>query len=130
MSRNSKTAFQIGAESLGKILHPRKHTQAVDDNIKNSRAFLESFTGALSRAAILLGDDASDELRMLIAEAKCSDPMSNEETASSEETLSSLVLQIESSADNGECRDDLISRARKYLAIRNQSCLRGKKVRR
>ena len=126
MSSNSKTAFQIGAESLGKILHPRKHTQAVDDNIKNSRIFLERFISLLIRAEILLGADASAELHMLIAEAKNSDPMSNDATAASEETLSELVSQIESCADNGECRNDLISKARKYLAIRNHSCLQGK----
>lgn len=126
MSNNSNTAFQLGVDALGKTLHPRKHTQAVNDKIKNSCIFHERFISSLTRIEILLGDDASEELHTLISEAKSSDPMSNDATTTSEETLTELVLQIESFADNGECRDDLITKARKHLAIRNHSCLQGK----
>ena len=126
MGTDSKTAFQLGTESLGKILHPRKHTDKVDSNIKSTRAFLETLNLSLGRSIVYLGDSASSELLSLVDEARFSDPISCEACSDSEALLENVASQIESAAENGICDNELVSKARKYLAVRNQACQLGK----
>lgn len=126
MGSNSKTAFQLGIESLGTIVHPWKHTETTDLNLANECSFLGRFKNALEYSAALLGDSASSELTALVDEAKYSDPVSNEECSAIEAALEGLASEIASGAENGACNDELIIKARKSLAARNQTCLFGK----
>lgn len=126
MGTDSKTAFQLGTESLGKILHPRKHTEKINADINGSRAFLETFNLSLGRSIVYLGDSASSELLSLVDEARFSDPISCEACSDSEALLEDVASQIESAAENGICDSELVSKARKYLAVRNQACQLGK----
>lgn len=126
MRTDSKTAFQLGAESLGKAFHPRRHTGSVGRNIDDARAFLDAFNLSLARSAVLLGAAASEEFAGLVDEARFSDPMSNDACRDTESVLEDLATKIETAAAAGTCDDELVSKAHKYLSVRNKICQQGK----
>lgn len=126
MGTNSKTTFQLGIESLGKALHPRRHTESVGGNIENARVFLDAFNLSLARSSALLDDAASDEFIKLMDEARFSDPIGNEACRDAESLLEDLAAQIEAAAEAGTCDEGLVSKARRHLAIRNKVCQQGK----
>lgn len=127
MSDNSKTAFQIGAESLGKIVHPRKHTQGVDANQETSLAFHKEFMACLEKAKASLGSEVSEDFSSLIEEARFSDPVGNELSASSEQQLLVLAYEVQDKSVKGEAvADDGVIKMRRLLAIRNSECMQGK----
>lgn len=126
MTDNSKTAFQIGAEALGKMVHPRAHTQRVNTESTSKLKFLELFTATIESACISLGDKNSAALNKLLDEARFSDPISTEETANIEAELIELGNKINQASATGDAPEDLIERARKLLAVRNRICLNSK----
>ena len=126
MADNSKTAFQIGTESLGKMVHPRVHTQRVNAESKSKLKFLELFMATIESACIALGDKNSAALNKLLDEARFSDPVSTEEAAGIEDELIELGNKINQASAMGDASEDLIERARKLLAVRNRTCLNSK----
>lgn len=126
MSDNSKSVFQVGSESLGKILRPRKHSQSANDALEDRLRFMNDFNAALSRIRILLGEKQSENLALLAEEARYSDPVSCEASREAEEKLLNLIEHIEAEANSGRCSDKTIGNARECLAIRNKYCQQGK----
>lgn len=126
MSDTSRTVFQIGAESLGKAIHPRKHTRTVDDKIETQGSFLATFNASLERSRILIGDKAETGFLSLCDEAKYSDPISSAGTKEIENRLLALISELEKAISEDSDTRDLISEIRKRLAIRNHACMSSK----
>ena len=124
---NAKTAFQLGADSLSRIIHPRKHSQAVDERINGNCSFLEAFNSKIERAAVLSEEDSQDVFSALLQEIKFSDPISVAEAVEDEKRLLVLADELLLAVENGEAvTDELIEKARKLLLIRNKTCKQAK----
>lgn len=127
MGDNSKTIFQLGLDSLGKIAHPRKHSADVDSKNRESQQFLKAFITSLETSAALLGEKAPEELTLLIDESKYSDPVSSEATKDIESKIAALAQDIATFEANSDTTiEDLAGQARKLLAVRNAHLLNSK----
>lgn len=125
MTSNSGTIFQIGTESLGKIIHPFKHVRNIENKLNNNQEFHRSFCESLMHAKILLSSKAPDSLLELCEEAKYSALMSVSSSLEVENRLTELAQQIINDAMEDLSFEDTIETTRKYLAIRNQICEQG-----
>ena len=126
-NQNDRTAFQLGADALSKIIHPRRHSKAVEGTIADNRAFLQAFKTKIERAATMSGGESKAALSSLLDDAKFSDPISVAETEEDESMLISLADDFLSQAEKGEViTAESIDRAKKILSIRNKTCKRSK----
>ena len=124
---NDKTAFQLGADSLSKIIHPRNHSQAVDERINDNRNFLETFRSKIERAAALSGESSRDFFSALLQEIKFSDPISVVEVVEDEKHLLTLAEELLFAVENDEkVSEESIEKTRKLLLVRNKACKQAK----
>lgn len=122
MSNNSKTLFQIGMDSARTIIHPRKHTERVAENMKAAQGAFASARAALDRALVVAGDAAPADLESLCESMRFSDPMGTAETAEAEQELLKLASDIEHAAISGSIPLELIRQAIRQLSLRNLMC--------
>lgn len=124
---NDKTAFQIGADAVSKIVHPRRHSQAVNEAIVTGRNFLDEFKAMVSRAYALADVDSQKALEGLMDDIKYSDPVSVAEAAYDEEELLSIAEQLITAIDDGSgIQEELVTRLRSLLRVRNNTCKSAK----
>ena len=127
VKKNDKTAFQLGTDSLSKIVHPRKHSQTVDASIEANREFLDEFKSIVERAKTLSDGEQQTRLSLLLDEIRLSDPISVEEASGDEEALITLATDLLAAVENDdEIPLKSIEKARKLLAARNTTCKMAK----
>lgn len=127
MDDSSKTVFQLGADSLGTILHPRQHSQAVSTQTDESQVFLKRFRSSLKKTSAYLGENTPEELIGLIEDARFSDPVGNVRTVSVEHSLCVLAKDMERTAEQGKpIPSETIKKTRRLLEVREIKCLDGK----
>ena len=126
MDDSSKTVFQLGADSLGAILHPRQHVRTVSSERTNRTTFLKEMSSVLEHISLFTNDKDTDEISKLLNEIEYSDPTSNEGTEELEQSLRSLLREMSSRAESGQPLEALPEKAMTLLAARNEICLRNK----
>lgn len=127
MTVNTKTAFQIGTESLGKMIHPRKHSEMVEGQIVDKQAFHKEFIASLQKSHALLGVSAPQSFTDLLESVSFEDPISSDSTFSTEEFLLDCAQKIFEDAKDGSVPpEELISKTMNLVEVRKQECLQGK----
>ena len=127
MAANTKTAFQIGAESLGKMIHPRKHTEIVEGQVNDQQAFHKEFIASLQKSHALLGLSAPQSFIDLLESASFEDPISPGASFNTEELLRDCSQKIFEDAKNGNIpSEELISKTMRLVEVHKQECLQGK----
>ena len=121
-SKNGKTAFQIGAEAVSKIAHPRVHSQTVQANLDESTTFLAEFKAKVSRAAMLANDESNRRL-----DIRFSDPVSTAGAFADESALLAIADEFIGAIEDGrDIPEESITRSRRLLAVRNDLCRQSK----
>ena len=126
-SKNDKTAFQIGAEAVSKIAHPRVHSQTVQANLDESTTFLAEFKAKVSRAAMLANDESNRRLDPLLEDIRFSDPVSTAGAFADESALLAIADEFIGAIEDGrDIPEESITRSRRLLAVRNDLCRQSK----
>lgn len=123
MNDNSKTIFQLGTDSLGAILHPRQHSEAVSTQADSSQTFLKCFRSSLEKTSAYLGESAPKELLDLIENARFSNPIGNSASMATEQSLLLLAEKMKTEAmQENSLSSSLIAEANKLFAVRSTEC--------
>lgn len=126
-NKNDKTAFQIGAEAVSKIAHPRVHSQTVQANLDESTTFLAEFKAKVSRAAMLADGESERRLAPLLEDIRFSDPVSVTDARMDETALLAMADEFIGAVESGrDIPDESVTRTRRLLAVRNDMCKRSK----
>ena len=126
-NRNDKTAFQLGADAISKIAHPRKHSQAVDNRLSGEQSFISELMSKIKRASVFADETTAKELDSLLEDIRFSDPVSVEESLEDERHLISMADGFLAAIEKDEnVTTGSIDRARKLLSARNAICKQSK----
>lgn len=126
-NKSAKTVFQLGADALSKIARPRKHSQAVDEEKKGGRAFLDELEAIVERTEALSSNETRAALSALSDDIRFSNPVSALESAADEKALLDLANGMLAAVEAGdEIPDESIEKARRLLAARNAACKQSK----
>ena len=126
-NKNDKTVFQLGAEAVSKITHPRVHSKTVQANIADSTTFLAEFKAKVSRAAMLADDETKRRLAPLLEDVRFSDPVGVVDAQADETVLLSIADEFIGAIEAGQIiSEESITRSRRLLAARNDLCKQSK----
>lgn len=126
-NKNDKTVFQLGAEAVSKIVHPRVHSQTIQADIDDSSRFLVEFKAKVSRAAMFADGEMKRCLAPLLEDIRYSDPVGVVDTKVDESALLSIADELIGAIEAGDdISEELITKSRRILAARNDLCKQSK----